>query len=632
MEAAGKMPHRFSNALSIAIKSNPQITFTEWADERFYLPKEAASEHGRYRTSRTPFVREVLDELSPQSPTQVVVVKKPTQCAGTTIGMIFMCGVADLYPGPMMMMMPTDSMCRSFSKKKLANVIKAIPGLRGKIKEPKTRDSNNTILQKDFPGGSWMLSGSNSATSYRSESIKYLIMDDFDGFEIDIEGEGDPAELADRRTGTFPGRKIYINSTTTEKDTSNIERAYEASSQGRFHVPCPHCDHFQYLAWGGADADHGIKFDRDSGGIVSDAWYVCENCHEPIQEHKKPWMLEHGKYVHKFPDRKVRGYMWNALHTPLGWVNSWAYIAQKFLEAKQLLDKGNPAKYKTWLNHFMCEAYEESGTRPEWAALKVRCEPYQPLTAPESAKLLTAGIDVQHNRLAVSIFGWGAGEEAALVYHVEIAGDTQHDAVWLQLDALLARGFEHPSGVTLHVLSAGVDAGDGVTTQAVRNYCRHRAPKVFALRGQSTAGKPVIGVPTKQDVIWSGEKIENGVEMWPVGTDTAKATLYQRLMIQQPGPGYVHFYIGLADEYFEQLTAEKLVTRFVKGYPVKEWHNVRGNKRNEAIDCFVYAYAAAIRAGLPFMNFGNPLTGQSKSSGGRRKERPQKQNQKRGRW
>jgi len=416
---------------------DPVMSYTEWADKFFYLPRESSAEYGRYRSSRTPFVREILDDLSPQSPTQIVVLVKPTQTAGTTIGLIFLCGMVDMYPGPALMILPTDSMARSFSKKKLAPTIKAVPGLREKIKEPKSRSSGNTILQKDFPGGSLMLTGSNSGASYRSESIKYLVIDDFDGFEVDIEGEGSPEELADRRTGTFPNRKIYLNSTTTTKDLSNIERAFEHSSQGYFHVPCPHCGGFQYLVWGGKDAEHGIKFERDAGGIVRDAWYVCEHCHKRIDEHHKTTMTERGIYVHKYPDRPVHGYRYNALVSPAGWINGWRYIAQKFVEAIHDLRQGNPEKYQVWLNSFMSEPYEQTGDRPEWAEIKAKAEPYQPLTVPQGALILSAGTDVQHNRLAVSIWAWGKGEESWLVYHIEIAGDPMHGDVWEQCTSSL---------------------------------------------------------------------------------------------------------------------------------------------------------------------------------------------------
>lgn len=592
------------NSLSAGIRPDPVMSYTEWADTYFHLPRESSAEYGRYRSSRTPFVREILDELSPESPTQVVVVVKPTQCAGTTIGLIFLAGMIDMHPGPAMMVLPTDAMARSFSKKKLTTSIRAVPALRAKVKEAKSRDSGNTILMKEFPGGSLQLNGSNAAASFRAESIKYLILDDFDGFEGDIEGEGSPEELADRRTGTFSGRKVYINSTTTIKGTSNIERAFEHSSQGYFHVPCPHCGGLQYLQWGGRGADFGIQFERDGDGVVTDAWYLCEHCHGRIDESSKPAMLEAGVYLHKHPERRVKGFRWNALYTPLGWVNDWRYISQKWCAAAHSLKQGNPAPMKTWLNSFMSEPYEEKGDQPDWVKLKSRCEPYQPLSIPERARVVTAGTDVQHNRLATSIWAWGPGEESWLIYHVEIHGDVLQDEVWEQHDALvLNRTFLRPDGVALHALSIGVDAGDGATTQAVRNYCRKRAPRVFALKGASTGGKPIISTPTKQDIDWRGERLEGGVEMWSIGTDTAKSTLYARLNgANIPGPGYVHFYIGLEDEYFEQLTAEKLITRWVKGYPVREWHNVRGNKRNEALDCMVYAYAAALRAGVSYID------------------------------
>lgn len=589
---------------SEGIRPDPVLSYVEWADRHFYLSRESSSEYGRYRSSRTPFVREPLEELSPESPTQVVVCMKPTQCAGTTIGLIFLCGMMDMHPGPAMMVVPTDPMGRSFSKKKLSPAIRNVPSLRGKVAAPKSRDSGNTILVKEFQGGSLAITGAGAAASFRAESIKYLILDDFDGFEGDIEGEGSPEELADRRTGTFAGRKVYINSTTTTKGISNIERAFEHSSQGHFHVPCPHCGAYQYLVWGGKDADFGIQFERDEDGVVTDAWYLCEHCHQRIDESHKPAMLAAGRYIHKHSERRVKGYRWNALYTPLGWVNDWKYIAQKFVTAAHSLKQGNPAPMKTWLNSFMSEPYEEKGDQPDWVKLKARCEPYQPMNVPEGARVLTAGVDVQHNRLAVSVWGWGAGEESWLIYHIELYGDPLQQEIWGQLDDLLLhRTYQHAGGTEMHVVSIGVDASDGATTQAVRNYCRSRAPRVFALKGASSSGKPVISAPAKVDIDWRGEHIEGGVEMWSIGTDTAKSTIYARLnSAQGPGPGYVHFYAGLEDEYFEQLTAEKLITRWVKGYPVREWHNVRGNKRNEALDCNVYAYAAALRAGINFID------------------------------
>lgn len=604
-----------------AVEPDPDIDLVEWANRHMMLTKESSIEPGQYRTSRTPYVEEILLELSPQSETEEVIVIKPTQFGFTTLANIFLFGTADLYPGPALFAQPTDEMVQDHSKDKITPSLAAIECLQGKVKEPKSRDSGNTIKKKQFPGGSWTFTGSNSPVSARSKSIRYLILDDLDGFVLNVGGEGDPVSLFQKRTDAFGGRKkIYKNSTPTLKDTSLIYREYSASSQGRFEVPCPFCNEYQYLEFGGKDADHGIKFEYNEAREVTDIWYQCKHCHQRIDEYHKTQMLADGRYIHQHPDRKKRGFKINALYSPVGWL-SWSQIAGEFLAAK-----GKSSEMQVWLNTRMAEPYEEKGEQPEWANLKARCEPYQPLTLPSGVRVLTAGTDVQHNRLAVSIYGWGVKEECWLIYHIEIHGDPLQDDVWQQHDELIYRSFKGSGGVDLRVSSVGVDSSDGATTQAVRNYCRTRAPIVFALKGASTAGKPVLGLPTKQDITWNGQKIKDGVDMWPIGTDTAKSTLYGRLNILEAGPGYIHFYIGAEDEYFMQLTSEKIVTRFVKGYPVREWHAMR--KRNEALDCWVYAYAAALRAGVAYMDMEKPRS-ENKQQPAQRQTKPPKQNR---RW
>jgi len=563
-------------ALHKGVKPDPFIDFVKWSNTYRRLPKESSVEPGRYRSSRTPYVEEILMELSPQSPTEEVVFVKGTQIGATEVGNNFLFAIAHRYPGPAMMAMPTDDMARRHSKKKIAPSVKAMPCLRGVVKKAKSRDSGNTLLLKEFPGGSWTFTGSNSPASARSDSIRYLILDDYDGFIQDAGSEGSPGDLFRRRTDAFGSkRKIYINSTPTIAGSSNIEREYMESSQGVYHVPCPHCGEFQFLDFGGKDADHGIKFSRDDDGQITDVWYQCISCHERIEEWQKTDMMARGKYIHKYPDRKKRGFKINSLYSPVGWL-SWHRIMTEFLQAAKKLKQGSSESMKVWVNTRRAETWEESGDQPDWVDIKGRAEPYQPLSVNKDALILSSGVDVQHDRLAVSVWAWGKGEESWLVYHVELWGDPMQDDVWTQLDQLINGEYVKADGVKMHIVSAGVDASDGYTTQAVRRYCRVRAPRVFALKGASTRGKPVIGMPTKQDLTWKGEKISNGVEMWPIGTDTAKSTLYGRFKVTDQGPGRIHTYIGLDDEYYQQLTAEKLITRFVKGYPVREWHNVRG--------------------------------------------------------
>jgi len=591
------MPLRLCNAWADGLKPDEVLDYASWADAYFVLSRESSSEYGQFRTSRTPFIREILEELSPESPAEVCCLVKPTQQAGTTTALIFLCGMMDMHPGPARMMMPTDSMCHSFSKTKLSTCIDATEKIRDTIAPVKSRGSDNTIMRKEFKGGSLTLSGAQSGTAYRTESIKYFIIDDFDGCPREIVGEGDTGELADRRTGTFPGRKIFFNSTTTIKDTSNIEKIFKDSSQGYYNVACPNCGHFQYLVWGDKDSDYGIKFTKNSDNEIIDIWYECESCHEKFYEHQKQEMLESAKYIHKFPERSlIRGFRYNALFCPIGWINSWKYIAEKFLKAMEELKNGNSKKYITWLNTLMAEPYEDRGEHPEWEALRDRCEIYDPV--PEEAHFITCGTDVHGGFLSVSVYAWGPGEQCWLLHYQEIIGDPMQEDVWDMHDMLLQKEW----GRGMRIMSCGIDCGDGNTTQSVRNYCRFRAPIVFALRGSPVKNQPLLGIPRKQDVTWNGQKIEKGVEVWPVGVDAAKATLYGRLNLPKAGSGYIHFYKGVSDEFFKQLTAEELKTKYdKKGNIVQEWHNARGNKANHYGDCWNYAYAAAYRIGLPFL-------------------------------
>lgn len=579
------------------LKPDPRITFVEWANTKMKLTKESSVEPGQYRTSRTPWVEEILLELSPQSATQEVVVIKPTQFGFTTLANIILFGTADLYPGPCMMALPTDDMAKKHSKKKVTSSLKAIDCLKDKIKESKSRDSGNTILLKEFPGGSWTFTGSNSPASARSDSIKILILDDLDGFVQDMGKEGN-YKLFENRTDAFgERRKIYKNSTPIDKESSHITKEFEQSSQGYFQVPCPYCGAYQYLEFGGKDVDHGIKFKHNDSNEVTEIWYICKYCYGRIEEYHKNKILSYGKYIHKFPERKKRGFKINSLYSPLGWL-SWERIANEFLEAGK-----NKQKIQRWVNTRMAEPFEDAGKQPEWNKLFARCEPYKPFTVPEYCKILTLGCDVHDNNLTIVLRAWGKGEESALVYAGVLYGNVLKPEVWDQLKQIATRTYEHASGAKLRIVSGGIDSSDGSHKQSVYNFCRMNAPVFFPLKGSSTRGKQIINKPSNQDVEWNGQTIKNGIQLWPIGTDTAKSTIYSRLNIEGTGQGVYHWYEGLSEEYFLQLTAEKLITKFIKGYPVTEWHNVRTTGGNHFLDAEVYAYAAALRAGIELIDF-----------------------------
>lgn len=579
----------YQTSFRAGLRPDPDLTVTQWADEYRMLPRKSSSEPGKYRSSRTPYVREIMDALSPSSRVQDIVVMKGTQLGFTELGNNWFGFVADACPGPMMMIFPTSELAKDHSKQKLQPTIMETPRLRGKVKEHRTRDSGNTIQTKEFAGGILFLSGSNSSAFFRSKSIRFLFLDDIDGFDPDIGGEGDPAELAKRRTDTFGSRKKIMEvSTPTIKGVSRIERSFLESDQRYYQVPCPHCGEYQQLSWGGDGADFGIRFDRDENGNPTDVWYECRKCHQRIDEHQKPEMLEKGRWIPTYPERQKRGYQISSLYSPLGWV-SWMQIVKEFLAAKSFKER-----LKAWVNTRLGETFEESGDQPEWTALSARCESYPMLSVPAGGLMLTAGIDVQDNRLAVVIRAWGRNEESWLIYWTQIYGDPAQPSLWNELEALLVRPYDHESGKQMQIRCAAIDSG-GHHTNTVYNFVRFK-PRLIAIKGESRTGRPILGEPSKVDLNWKGQRIPGGAQLWHVGTDTAKATIYGRLKIPDPGPGFYHFPIGVGDEYFQQLTAEKLITHYVRGYAKLVWTLCGAN--NEALDCEVYCYAAAIHAGI----------------------------------
>ena len=581
--------HAYSDSFLFGLRPDPTLTVTQWADLKRMLPSKGSTEPGKYRSSRTPYMIEIMNNMSVFSGVQEQVTMKGTQLGFTCGGENWIGYIIDCVPGPTIMTLPTVELAERFSKQKLAPTIQETPCLREKVSEKRIKSSTNTILAKEFPGGILFLIGANSSAGFRQSSIRNLFMDDADGFTADAGGEGDPAELARKRTDSFGAkRKIWTNSTPTIKGASRIERGYNESSQAQFYIPCPHCGGVQTLEWGGVEADFGIRFMRDEDGQLIDVWYECRHCHRRIDEYQKTKMLEAGEWVHKYPDREIRGYQLSALYSPFG-MFSWRDAVKSFLKAK-----GHPLRMQAWVNTVLGLPYEEKGEQPEWTVLKSRAEPYQYFTAPDGVKLITAGVDVQDDRLAVVVKGWGLAEESWLLWHGEIYGDTSIliGGPWDQLDLTLMRDF---GGRRINLMY--VDSG-GHRTQEVYTYCRQRSPLVMAIKGAVGTGKPVLaGPPSKQDVDWNGTKITNGVLLQNIGTDTVKTTIYGRLKLIEKGPGYYHFPINASDEYYQQLTAEKKINEVdKKGYPVQKWIKIR--PRNEVLDCEVYAYAAATKLGV----------------------------------
>jgi phage terminase large subunit GpA-like protein len=612
-----------SRAIARGIKPEPLLTVSEWADQYRVLTASASAEAGPWRTARTPYLREIMDCLSPSHPVQIVVFQKGTQIGGSECGYNFIGYIVDRAPGPVMLVMPTSNTAKRISKTRIAPMIEGTPALREKIREAKSRDSGNTTLLKEFDGGQLTLAGANSAAELKSAPVRYLVEDEIDEYPLDVDGQGDPEELAEKRTDTFARKKIYKASTPTVKASSRIDRAYAKSDQRRYFVPCPHCGHMQWLRWdqiryetrkvreahdpasgeireiAQGEASDLPVVERDTGELV-DVHYECEACQESIAEHHKTKMLELGRWIAQRagPDRSA-GFHLSALYSPLGWF-SWRQAVLKYLAA--IADVSGEL-LKVFTNTILAESYEEAGETFDEHELKKRVENYRVGQVPDGALLLFWGVDVQHDRLEGRLWGYGEGEEAWLVDRQIVYGNVAQDETWTELAELLDKVYARSSGTTMRARGMAIDAGDGNTTHYVRAFARKYAHRgAMAVKGQAASGKPVIGRPTEQDVSWRGKTIKKGVKLWPVGSDTAKAVLYNRFKLEAPGPGYVHLPGGLPDEEFEQLTAERLVTRYVRGYAKREWLKDAG-RRNEALDCWVYAYACAMRFGVARTNW-----------------------------
>jgi phage terminase large subunit GpA-like protein len=545
----------------------PRLTVSQWADANRVLDN-TSPEPGPWRTDRTPFLREIMDSLTPAAACERVVFVKSAQCGGTEV-LLNVCGYLMHHaPAPTLLVQPSVEMAKRFSKQRLDALIENTPALRGRVKDPRARDSGNTILMKEFDGGVLILTGANSAVGLRSLPAKYVLCDELDGWLADADNEGDPFTLACKRTVAFGSqRKILAVSTPTLEGLSRIEALYKTSDQRRYFVPCARCGHYQVLAWA------NVIWDKDH---PETARYRCEACEALIENWQKTEMLTRGEWrATAAGDGKTRGYHISALYAPVGWP-SWGELAAEFLEASKTRET-----LQVFCNTVWGETWKDEAALPLDAdGLYSRREPFG-ADVPMGACLLTAGGDVQGDRIEVEIVGWGDGEESwSVAYHV-LYGDTGQPEVWSDLDRLLLRQWRHESGLELPVTAACVDAGFEMAQ--VLEFCRPRLNrKVYAVKGASGFGKPVW--PRR-----ASKGVHKG-EFFVIGSDTAKERVYSKLRVNLPGAGYCHFPLNRERDWFDMLTAERIKTRTVHGRAERYFYKPDG-VRNEALDCRAYATA-----------------------------------------
>ncbi len=582
-----------------------RIGVAQWSERSIILSAKDSAEPGPYRSARTPYASEPMDCLSQHSTVEEVVLMWGAQTGKTRIGSNWLGYLVDTNPGPVMIVQPTIDMAKRYSRQRLAPMIEESPALRRKVRENRSRDDANTTLLKEFAGGFMAVAGANSAAGLRSMPVRDLFLDEIDGYPLDVDGEGDPIKLAEARQSTFARRKRLLTSTPTTKDFSRIEARYLASDRCRYHVPCPHCQELQPLDWG-TDKPHGLKWDRDAEGraLPDSVRYVCRSCGAEIREHHKPAMLAGGRWVAEnlgAAAGRIRGFQLSSLYSPLGWL-SWATLVTEWETAITASRTGDISLLRVFVNTRLAETFEEQGDRADEHALRKRAADIPLRQVHWGHFVMTMGVDTQGDRLEAYLWAWGRGMERQLVDRAVFYGDPgqgeqEPGSPWARLTEYRRTPVLHASGRPVPLLACMIDSG-GHHTQAVYAYTRaHQHAHVYAVKGQSQAGKAILGKATDQDVSWRGTKLKGGVKLFPIGTDTAKAEIYGRLRNEAPGPGYVHLSRHLPPEVFEQLTAERLVTKYVKGRPRLEWVKPAG-RRNEALDCAVYALAAAHLSGI----------------------------------
>ena len=535
----------------------PDLTVSEWADRFRRLSSEASAEPGRWKTSRAQYQQGILDAINDPSVENIIVMSS-AQVGKTEILLNAIGYFVDYDPAPILLLQPTLEMAQTFSKDRLAPMCRDTPALKDSIQDAKSRSSGNTMLHKTFPGGHITMAGANSPASLASRPIRILLADEVDRYPVSAGTEGDPVNLAKKRTTTFWNKKFVAVSTPTIKGASRIEDLYEDSTQERFELPCPACGEYHALKWS------NIVFD-----VVG---HTCESC--GVVSSEDNWKKGHGRWKANANHHKTRGFHLNELVSP--W-RRWKDIIEDFVEAKK-----SPETLKTFINTSLGETWEADGEQVDDNALYARREHYSS-EVPEKALFITCAIDVQSDRFELQWEAWGDQQENWKLRYQVLRGELNKTETWDRLDSALDKVFEHESGAILNTSAIAIDTG-GLFTQATYDYVKRSRHYIYAIKGSSNRDANLVGTPSKNNL--------GGINLYTIGVHKLKHQIMHRTGIQKPGPAYIHFPISDEFEldYFQMYTAEKLMIKYVKGVRRDEWVKVR--PRNEAFDLSCYNLAA----------------------------------------
>ena len=554
-------------------------TVSEWADENRVLVSDSSAEPGPWRTDRAPYQREIMDSFTQPGIWQIVIMAS-AQVGKSEIELNMLGCAIDNDPGPMLYIQPTDKVAEDYSKRRIAPMFASCPGLRDKVFKAKGRDANNTITMKTFPGGSLAIIGANSPSDLSSKPVRYIFMDEIDRFPDSAGTEGDPIELAERRTETFRhNRRIIKTSTPTIKGKSKIEKDYMNGTQEEWRTECPHCHTYHFIVF------DDIRFEKDTftNSEGQEDWHVksaawrCPTCKRDIGEYECKRLP--GKWVAKNPAAKangIRSFRLNAFMSP--W-SDWRDIALKFLKAK------NDAELlKVFHNTMLGESWEIFTAKGLEDALYKRREKY-PAEVPRDVLLLTMGMDTQDNRLEYEVVGWDRSGQSWGISRGVIPGRADTQTVWEEVDALLDKEWQHESGITMRILAAFIDSGGHFTTPIYKECAKRASKRIWPIKGEKGEGKPECR-PMKRS---QGEGAK-----FMLGVDAGKEGIMYEAALTEPGPHYMHFpedqRAGYDMEYFRGLISERMEIHRRGGQGVVVWEQYY--ERNEPLDCRNYARAA----------------------------------------
>jgi phage terminase large subunit GpA-like protein len=579
-------------AFKDGLKPTPLLTCSEWSDANRFLSSESSSSPGRWRTERTPYLRKILDCLSPTSTYKEVIAQKASQQGFSEAGLNALGTYMDISPCPIMYIMPTVNMAKGFSKSRLQPMIDMCPNLNAKVKPSRERDANNTVLEKSFAGGIVILTGANSAAELSSRPIRVLIMDEVDRYPINVDNEGSPMELAKKRTITFSNKKIFILSTPTITGQSAIETEIEKTDKQKYFVNLPCCE-------GGGQAleFEGLKWEAGKPHTVK---YECAHCGALIDErHKAKFLLEKGfggtaEWLATEPElsrKDVIGFIINGLYSPLGWL-SWKQIVEEYE-----IVKDDPVKLRTFVNTVLGLSFAEKTDTPPWENLYNRREKYDVGSVAEDVVFITMGADVQRDRIEAEVVGWCEGKRSYSIEYLVFNGDTSNKKVWDEFAQHIDKHYEKEDGTILPIRLTAIDTG--YNTTEVYTFCRRFDPsRVIPVKGQDKQ-VTTVRTPTSVDVKQKDGRKVGTIKLWHVGVSVVKSELYgwmrqEKIETEIPN-GYMHFPEYNA-EYFKGMTAERLTLKVVRGYKQYVWE--KHYDRNEPLDCRVYARAAAAVLGM----------------------------------